>query len=454
MQLPEGFLSQFAPYGVDALNKLDEALDTESTACVRLNPQKPAPTLTGEPVEWCGEGLYLDRRPAFTFDPALHQGRYYVQDSSSMFISHIIRSLTDPSRPVSYLDACAAPGGKTTAALAALPPGSMVTANEFMPQRAAILRENLAKWGSPNVVVTQGDTARFTSDCAVFDIIAADVPCSGEGMMRKDTKAVEQWSPELVEQCAARQREIIDNLWPALRPGGYFIYSTCTFNRRENEEILEYIIDRYGAEPIAIDTDPAWGILPALGSALPCYRFIPGKVRGEGQFMAVVRRRPDDGTELPRCKQHHHKSKEKKTKARRDLPKLPAEIKSMARWPEATEFETDSDGCIRAILPNHLDPKGYRPTITIGHIKGKDLIPSQELAMSTLLDRSKFTEVELTLCQAIDYLRCQAVALPAGTPRGIVLATYECYPLGWMKNIGNRANNLYPKQWRILSELR
>lgn len=454
MQLPEEFLQQFADSGVETLKSLDRMLDSDSTACVRINPAKSGgETMKGEPVEWCPEGLYLHDRPAFTFDPALHQGRYYVQDSSSMFISHIIRQLTSDGAPVSYLDACAAPGGKTTAALAALPEGSIVVANEYVGLRAAILRENLAKWGYPGVVALQGDTSRFAADGATFDIIAADVPCSGEGMMRKDPKAVEQWSPRLVEQCADRQREILDNLWQALRPGGYLIYSTCTFNRRENEDMVEYLIDRYGAEPVEITTDPDWGIIPAIGPDLPCYRFVPGAVRGEGQFMAVVRRRGDDAESASSSRRkERRKEKGGKEAAKRHGTKVPQQVLGYASWPDATEFDIDSAGRIRAILPNTVGPAIYRPTLIVGELKGKDIVPSQELALSTILDRSRFNEVELTRKQAIDYLRCQAVTLPEGTPRGFVLATFGGYPLGWLKNIGNRANNLYPKSWRILSE--
>lgn len=453
MQLPEGFLKQFAPYGVEALDRLADALSAESTACIRFNRSKGMKPADGyEIVGWCPEGVYLPERPAFTFDPALHQGRYYVQDSSSMFISHIIRFLTSENRPVRYLDACAAPGGKTTAALDVLPEGSIVVANEYVGQRAAVLRENLIKWGAPNVVVTQGDTSRFAADGAEFDIIAADVPCSGEGMMRKDPKARQQWSEALVDQCARRQREIIDNLWPALRPEGYLIYSTCTFNRRENEEMVEYMIERYGAEPIAIDgVDEDSGILPALASDMPAYRFVPGAVRGEGQFMAVVRK-PGNPTNGQPSEGKKRKKKDRRQNVSKTATKLPEAVKCLCAWPEGTDFSIDPDGQIIATLPPGFSGFPYSPTVNVGHLKGKDIIPSQQIAMSTMLNRNGLTEVDLTRQQAIDYLRCQAVALPATTPRGIVLATYEGQPLGWMKNIGNRANNLYPKSWRILSD--
>ncbi len=286
MDLPAGFMAQFATLGVAALDALPQSLAAEPSVSVRYNSRKGASVPEGcDPVAWCPTGCYLAERPAFTLDPAMHQGLYYVQDASSMFIHHVIDHLTASGEPVRYLDACAAPGGKTTAALDVLPAGSLAVANEYVAARASMLRENLAKWGVP-CVVRQGDTSRFAADGAVFDIIAADVPCSGEGMMRKDAKAVEQWTPALVAECAARQRQIVDNLWLALAPGGYMIYSTCTFNRTENEEMVQYMIDRYGAEPVEIPVDPSWSIIPAIGNDFPAYRFIPGAIRGEGLFMA------------------------------------------------------------------------------------------------------------------------------------------------------------------------
>lgn len=205
------------------LATLIDALGREPSVAVRLNAGKTGAgksVVGGRRVGWNDAGFHLSERPAFTFDPALHQGLYYVQDASSMFVGHVVGELTrNAAGPLTVLDACAAPGGKTTAVIDALPEGSVVVANEFVAKRAAVLRENLAKWGYPYVVVTQGDTSRFSQMEGVFDIVVADVPCSGEGMMRKDEDAVGQWSDGLVEQCSRLQHEILGNLWGALRPG-------------------------------------------------------------------------------------------------------------------------------------------------------------------------------------------------------------------------------------------
>lgn len=450
MDLPEGFLEQFAPYGVPALDSLASALAGEPSVSVRYNRSKcitPHSAGTSDVVPWCPEGRYLPERPQFTLDPAVHQGLYYVQDASSMFISHVVSHLTASGNPVTYLDACAAPGGKTTAAIDAFPARSVVVANEYVAQRAAVLRENLAKWGVP-CAVCQGDTSRFAAAGAMFDIIAADVPCSGEGMMRKDPKAVEQWSPQLVAECAARQRQIVDALWPALAPGGYIIYSTCTFNTAENEDMVRYLIDRYGAEPVAVPVNDTWGILPAIGADFPAYRFIPGAVRGEGLFMAVLRK-PADADDSGASS----RSSSRKNRRQAPSPKPSPSIREAEKWlvpGTGATFAESPDGTVTATFPALQPGFPFHPALTVASVRGRDLVPSQELAMSCLLAPDAFPRCEVGLPVALEYLRAQAVTLPPDTPRGIVLLTYGGRPLGFVKNIGSRANNLYPRQWRIL----
>lgn len=292
--LPDGFVDSLAALG-DKARRLCDALLTSPSLSVRSNIRKKSPDYADFPadgrVPWCDEGLYLSSRPSFTLDPALHQGRYYVQDASSMFLGYVVRQITDGvSTPLLALDACAAPGGKTTALIDALPAGSVVVANEYVPKRAAILKENVMKWGYPGVIVTRDDTSRIPGACADFDIVVADVPCSGEGMMRKDSTAVEQWSQALVDECAVRQREIVDNLWGAVAPGGFFIYSTCTFNRYENEQVVDHMVDDLGAESVDIPVDDGWNIATGIGTSARCFRFLPGFTRGEGLFMAVLRK--------------------------------------------------------------------------------------------------------------------------------------------------------------------
>lgn len=445
--IPPLFTARMGEVDSGLANALTEALETtDPVVSVRYNKRKGMkPEGEADMVPWCAMGEYLGERPQFTFDPALHQGRYYVQDASSMFIGHVIGQLTGAD-PISYLDACAAPGGKTTAAIDSLPWGSHVVANEYVPLRAAVLRENLVKWGYPYATVTKGDTSQFCKQAERFDIIAADVPCSGEGMMRKDAEAIAQWSPALVGQCADRQREIISNLWPALRPGGYFIYSTCTFNVEENEDMVRHMIDEYGAEPVKIEIPAEWGIAGAVKGDVPVCRFMPHNLRGEGLFMAVVRK-PGEESVKP--------SKRPKKQKNNKPTKLPDAAKEAEKWvkPEYG-IQLECDGEYVWGVPAGFDPAdGLRPRTPLALVKGKSVIPTQELAMSDMLGRGAFDEVEVDRMTALNYLRHEALQLGEDTPKGFVLLTYRGMPLGFVKNLGNRANNLYPAAWRILSKV-
>ncbi|MDE6384170.1 MAG: rRNA cytosine-C5-methyltransferase [Paramuribaculum sp.] len=445
MTLSADFLSKIRSYGTEAFDRLEQALHEEAPVSVRLNPRKPV-ELAGatERVPWWPGGLYLAERPAFTFMPELHQGCFYVQEAASMFIARVISFLTAGIGPIAYLDACAAPGGKTTAAIDALPSGSVVVANEYVASRADILRENLAKWGVPDVCVTQGDVSRFARMGARFDIVAADVPCSGEGMMRKDPKAVEQWSPALVKECAARQHKIVDDLWPALKPGGYLIYSTCTYAREEDEEMIRYIVDTYGAEPVEIPVDPSWNILPGIDTPYPCYRFIPGTTRSEGLFMAVLRKPADD----------NGGGRQRKPKG---VPAVKTDKKLTqicGKWLDIeADIVVDQRGRViaRPAVSVDIHPE-LRPALHIADIKGRDPLPTVELALSAALRPDAFPTAELDYDTAIEYLRGNAITL-AAAERGPVIVTYCGRPLGIVKNLGNRANNLHPAPWRILKRI-
>lgn len=443
MTLPQQFVNMLQDAGYAPFNRLTHILtDTPAEVSVRFNTTKSdaTPTSSLEPVPWCDNAFYLSKRPAFTFDPAIHQGLYYVQDAASMFIAHVIATIAKNNvGPLLCLDACAAPGGKTTAIQSALPQDSIIVANEYVPARAAVLRENIAKWGTGDIAVTCGDTASFRRLPDTFDIIVADVPCSGEGMMRKDPEAIAQWTPELVKTCAARQREIIDNLWGALCPGGYLIYSTCTFNTAENEQMVQHIINTYGAKTIEIPIEDNWCISPAINTSIPAYRFIPGITKSEGLFLAVLQKRGERNVD----KQRTASVKTSKQSA----------LASWLQTGSPIEIISTADAfAARSISPAALKlPATMRPTTEIARIKGRDTIPTQQLALSTMLNRDAFNSCRIERQQAVEYLRGEAITLPSDTPRGITLLLYNGCPLGFAKNIGNRANNLYPTAWRIHS---
>ena len=361
-----------------------------------------------------------------------------------MFIHQVLRQLVDT--PVRYLDLCAAPGGKTTAAIDALPNGSLVVANEIVPSRARVLCDNVVKWGYPHAVVMNnapGEVGRLTH---FFDVIAADVPCSGEGMMRKDEEAVAQWTPALVQECVARQRTIIADVWPALKPGGLFIYSTCTYNREENEKMVDFIIGEYGAETVRVDVKPEWNIMPAIDATFYAYRFMPHRTRGEGLYMAVLRKPLD---------QPLRGMKSKRVKQDKSMT-LPREVATWLKPSEDYRMTLSNDVLLASPLRWEAEMaflrdemKVWQSGVALATVKGKNYVPTQALALSTALNRDQFTCCEVDEATVLAYLRGEAIVVEA--PRGHVLVTHRQAPLGWANNLGNRANNLYPKSLRILS---
>ena len=411
MHLPQEFISYTsALFGAPRWERFLHAFDEPAATSVRLNPWKcgAEPVFAqATPVPWCKQAYWLSERPDFTRDPLFHAGVYYVQEAGSLFLDHVLRQLV--TAPVLALDLCGAPGGKSTLMRGALPPGSMLVSNEPDRRRANILLENMLKQGHPDVLVTHNHAADFAKTNWTFDVILADVPCSGEGLFRRDEGAVNEWSLQNVHFCRNRQRQILRDVWPCLREGGLLIYSTCTFNTCENEENVRFIMQELGAEIVPVPTNPAWQITGSLLSGWnePVYRFIPGITQSEGLFMAVLRKK---GT-----------------------PTAPAMLPAAARRHAQAHrlIHVLSDG-----LPV------FEP-------KGKEKIPSISHALSLSTPPDVYPRAELTLAQARRYLHRESFVLPAGTPKGFVVVTYQNHPLGFMKNLGERANNLYPKNWAI-----
>lgn len=461
MTLPEDFISQTRAFMDDGLwQQLRQGLDGEAPVSIRLNPLKchaDGVEVIGcdGGVAWCADGRYLAVRPNFTFDPMLHAGLYYVQEASSMFLDTVLRQHVG-NRPVTMLDLCAAPGGKSGVARAALPEGSLLVSNEPMRVRAQVLAENMAKLGHEDVIVTNNYAGDINRSGLTFDVILADVPCSGEGMFRKDPGAVGEWSLQNVDKCWRLQRSIVADVWPCLRPGGLFVYSTCTFNTKEDEENVRYICDELGADVLDVDTCDDWHITGSLlaGFNAPVYRFLPGVSRGEGLFLAVMRKHGEQDDNAPLAKPKKQGKERRGGRNGGDASLGTTWLKQPDRFDITT-----LNGALTAI------PKAWRSAydtaarrlnvlsagVRLGEVKGKDVVPAQALALSVAFDGAAFPSVELDYAEAIAYLRKEAVALPAGTPRGYVTVRYRGVPLGFEKNIGNRANNLYPAEWKIKS---
>ena len=423
--------------------KLCQALETEPVVSIRLNDKIDYLTFDAdtEEVPWHVDGYYLSRRPQFTLDPLFHAGCYYVQEASSMFLGEVLNQYV--KRDSIVLDMCAAPGGKSTLISQYLGEEGLLVSNEVVRQRVFVLSENIQKWGNGNTVVTHNYATDFGNKLQnLFDCILVDAPCSGEGMFRKDAGAVEEWSPKNVQECVARQCEILDDVWDALKPGGVLIYSTCTFNQEENEQNVKWIIEELGAELLPIAYDPTWGIVEGN----PGYHFYPHKVKGEGLYMCALRKLGAPAAfRMPKSKVQAPKTTIDGETEMRTWLKHPdrwvirQQDRFMSAYPakykELIEYISTQFICIST---------GFG----IGELRGKGVAPQHSLAMLKDLNKQAFVCADLTLEQALAYLRNEALVLE-GVAQGMVLVTYDGVPLGFVKNVGNHCNNLYPKEWRI-----
>ena len=399
---------------------------------IRVNPLKSCDISHLGPdcaVPWCDDALYLKERPCFTLDPLFHAGVYYVQDSSAMFVGWVLRQVMEQmSGECRVLDLCAAPGGKTTDAATSLRrhfgTRFLLVSNEVIRQRASVLQDNVAIWGDPNVVVTSSDPSSFKALRGFFDIILADVPCSGEGMFRKTPTARQMWSEDNVNLCASRQRRIVADAWDALSPGGIMIYSTCTMNGAENDDNVEWIAEELGAEIVTPDAGFEGPVRTRCG-----WKLEAGEVRGEGQWCAVLRKRGD----------------------------RPAESQ-VAEGSVSDEIDMfDRNGEIYAVphfVARCMEHIGRKVNVLSAGVhafttKGKDRIPCADLALSALLGENDFPRVELSREDALKFLHKDSLLL-ADAPAGYVVVCYCGVPLGFVKNLGTRANNLHPASRRIL----
>ena len=445
--LPATFLKRAeAEMGGVVFRAFAEAMSCEPSVSIRLNPYKaPDGAGGGTVVPWCRYGRYLDSRPPFTSDPMMHAGLYYVQEAASMSVHHIISCVA--TGPVCMLDLCAAPGGKSQAALSALPQGSFLVANDPVRQRAGILCENMAKFGHPGVAVANSDAAGFARGGFSFDIILVDAPCSGEGMFRKDTEAAAMWSEAKVEECAALQRAILEDIWPCLKPGGILVYSTCTYNTAENEGNAAWVAAELGAEPVSIPLPSEWGVLPQLSGRIPFHRFIPGTTRGEGLAVTILRKTADTTAANSRTRACAAEKMGRAVEERlANLLHTPGEYALRRFGNSACAVPQQWLGLAERL---HTAARPLSIGVEMELYKGKDTAPSPHLPLSTAYRRGALPEVDTDHRTALAYLRGEALPANGDTRRGFVAATYKGQPIGLAKNVGARLNNAYPREWRI-----
>ena len=417
------------PFAETLLN----SLNSTPPISIRLHPEKNLSQFKIQSkISWSKNGVYLMERPHYTLDPNFHGGAYYPQEAASMYLACILDSIELNEEPI-VLDACASPGGKTSIIAEKLNNNGVIISNEIIKSRAHTLVETVTKWGYYNQIITSNDTKSFRKIDLKFDVIVVDAPCSGEGMFRKDFKARKEWSVDNCNICVERQNEILNNLIPCLNDGGYLVYSTCTFNPAENEDLLCAILEKFDLEICKMPQFPG---MTKDKEDIGQY-FFPGFTESEGFYCAVLKKKGFQ-------KKYYVKHSTLNTiSPPKFISKNPLEIQFFQN--ENTIYATNtSTNLISKILKENLFV--LKSGVTISQVFGKKNVPQIDLALTPFL-KSDFEQIKLNKELSLRYLKGETFGL-ASTP-GFKELLFDEIPLGFINHLGNRFNNLYPKEWRI-----
>jgi|LauGreDrversion4_2_1035121.scaffolds.fasta_scaffold01402_9 16S rRNA C967 or C1407 C5-methylase (RsmB/RsmF family)/NOL1/NOP2/fmu family ribosome biogenesis protein len=440
-KLPEAFVKKIEEQFPNEFEQFLSALDNIPKTGILINPRKKNQP-NGHSVLWNPFGKILNERPNFTADPNYHAGAYYAQEANSMFIHTLIEYAIGNNKPITALDLCAAPGGKSLLMNSSLHPESFCLSNEIVPNRLSILRENISKWGAINHL-TIGSSPEKILFPSAFDLILVDAPCSGEGLFRRQPAYRQEWTEHLAHSCSIRQKDILKDAYRMLKPGGFLIYSTCTYAQAENEEIVDWLCEEFRLENTAIPIEKAWNIHETKTKNGVGYQMLPHLTPGEGFFCSLFQKGDDEATEIKLKSRNSHLSRPTKSQA--------TELNNFIR----TEIETrvDANGRVFTFPYHHpffpLFEHNY-PNANLGVQLGefvRDIfVPHQSLA-NTQLFNEQVPQLEVSFDQAQAFLRGEALA--AASTRGHHLVTFQNQPLGWVKSVGNRCNNMYPKPWYV-----
>lgn len=443
-------LSEDPLFNVEAFLKVHE--EERKTNSIRVNPRKCTNDLleeldTERQIPWCDDGYYLRERPVYTLDPLFHAGCYYPQEASSMFLSHVLKSLP-LGQDLRVLDLCAAPGGKSTLVNSFLGKDSLLVSNEIIKSRANILSDNIVKWGLPNVVVTNNDPSAFGRLPGYFDLMVVDAPCSGSGMFRKDHETISEWSDANVKLCAERQRRILADSIDALKTDGYLFYSTCSYSKEENEDILDWLGEEFGMTSVNISVPTDWGVVAGKSSnkGITCFRFYPHQLDGEGFFFAVLKKEGEQTTfQRRKMKAEKNNAPQKECAEWIDMEGLYAFLHhdNVRVFPKSLAYDL-------WLLQQSLYLKNVGTLV--GKWTGRELVPAHDLALSTRL-LSTVQRIELDKEHALNYLRKENMdaAINTDAVKGWAVVCYRGVALGWVKALANRINNYYPKELRIMN---
>lgn len=408
--------------------------------CLKISPERfqTLSSLTLEAVPWIFNGFYYEGEARPAKDPYYYAGLYYLQEPSAMTPANLLP--IEPGDRV--LDLCAAPGGKSTELGARLKGKGILVSNDISSSRARALLKNLQLWGIENVCVASEEPKRLSEAFgAFFDKILVDAPCSGEGMFRKDEKMIASYEERGPEYYEPIQKEILEHAVSMLRPGGLLMYSTCTFSACEDEEVIAWILERH--KELRLIPLPLFpGADDGIGLS-GCLRLFPHRIKGEGHFMALLKKEGESSREESRPKR----------KAKTSLPSEVSGFLSMIRRDfDLSRIEIRNDRVL--YLPEFLPPLKLRflcSGLALGELKNNRFEPGQALAMALKKEEFKQTvsfsrEDE----RVIRYLKGETISLKEGEAlaKGWSLVCVDGFPLGFAKGAGMTLKNKYYPGWR------
>jgi 16S rRNA C967 or C1407 C5-methylase (RsmB/RsmF family) len=439
IQLPARFVDRMRGQLHEESDAFFEALQEPTPISIRLHHYKGKyASLTDGRVPWCDTGYYLPARPSFHMDPHWHAGAYYVQEASSMILDEVLRQHKPEGQSKTWLDLCAAPGGKTGILAKHLDSSDSLIANEVVPQRRTVLYENLVKGGFLHTFITGMQPEDFPASFA--DVILLDAPCAGEGMMRKEPEAIQQWTPQLVTSCALLQHNILQSAMRSTKPNGILIYSTCSYSREENIGNVQQALASGAFENLTCQFPSEWNIMTIEEGNAIGYQLFPHRVRGEGLFISVLRKK-DDSIRL--------KESRRRLATTPMHPFLSAMISNPGEWLQVTTGD-DITAVHQSAIESFSSVVAGLPrakALSMATLKGRDLIPAHFLAMSSLLQN--VDSVTHSMEESLDYLERKVPALDPALANGWYVATFEDSRLGWLKKISGSWKNHYPMDWRL-----
>ncbi len=441
MKLPNAFINQMKDLLGTECTPFLESMHTSCRPSIRLHPIKKGHGLQlADEVPWCANAYYLNERPVFTLNPFFHAGHFYVQEASSMFIDYILRKIKIP-QGAAVLDLCSAPGGKATLTGATLSKDCFIHCHETDSSRAQVLSQNIARWGLPNYLVTQGHVRQLLKSGIKYDLILLDAPCSGEGMFRKEKAAVQQWNENKVLQCSIIQKQLIAIASELCKPNGYIVYSTCTYNQQENEQVIAPLLSTGNFCSVEIKNTFPLYLRNETGYT---YRFLPNQTEGEGFTISVLQKNDANEPEA------YVKSSPILKKVVFDIHNWIQEDVNCTCYQVHHTFY-----CIPKSLEKYVHElssccKILHAGIPLGQSKGDTFYPNHGLSQNILLSGS-VPCISLDNKCSLDFLRCLAIDQNQTFSSTWSVASYQTAKLGWIKKTAGGLKNYYPINLRIHS---